>query len=59
MLYHGGFMGQDKVESSASLAQMVAEGKLRFIYWGSQGGSFGPGGQSDVSTWVNNTCTPV
>jgi hypothetical protein len=59
VLYLGGFMGQDQVESSASLAQMVAEGKLRFIYWGGQGGGFGPGGQSDVSTWVSNTCTPV
>ena len=59
VLYLGGFMGQDKVESSASLAQMVAEGKLRFIYWGGQGGGFGPGGQSDISSWVTNTCTPV
>ncbi len=59
VLYLGGFMGQDQVESSASLAQMVAEGKLRFIYWGGQGGGLGPGGQSDISTWVANTCTPV
>jgi hypothetical protein len=59
VLYLGGFMGQDKVESSASLAQMVAEGKLRFIYWGGQGSGLGPGGQSDISSWVTNTCTPV
>ena len=54
VLYLGGFMGQDKVESSASLARMVAEGKLRFIYWSGQSG-----GQSDISTWVTTACTPV
>jgi 4-amino-4-deoxy-L-arabinose transferase-like glycosyltransferase len=59
VLYLGGFMGQDQVESSASLAQMVAEGKLRFIYWGGQGGGLGSGGQSDISTWVTTACVPV
>jgi len=57
VLYLGGFMGQDQVESSASLAQLVAEGKLRFVYWDGQSGS--PGGQSEVSSWVTSTCKAV
>ncbi len=59
VLYLGGFMGQDKVETSASLEQMVADGELRYIYWDGRGGGFGPGGQSDISAWVSNTCMPV
>jgi 4-amino-4-deoxy-L-arabinose transferase-like glycosyltransferase len=62
VLYLGGFMGEDRVETSASLAQLVADGELRFIYWDGRGRGFGgPGGpaQPDISTWVTRTCKPV
>lgn len=62
VLYLGGFMGQDEVVTSAELAQMVADGELRYIYWNGSGRG-GPGGmgdsQSDISAWVTSTCTAV
>jgi 4-amino-4-deoxy-L-arabinose transferase-like glycosyltransferase len=57
ILYLGGFMGQDQVETNASLSKLIADGDLRYIYWDGQGRGFG--GQSDISTWVTSTCTPV
>ncbi len=62
VLYLGGFMGQDKVLTAAQLAQLVAEGKLRYIYWDARSGNGfgrGSGSQSDISAWVTNTCQPV
>lgn len=65
VLYLGGFSGQDEVVAADELAQMVAEGKLRYIYWNANGdnGRLGPGGprgnQSAISTWVMSTCAPV
>jgi 4-amino-4-deoxy-L-arabinose transferase-like glycosyltransferase len=61
VLYIGGFKGEDQVVTGDELAQLVADGKLRYVYWG--GGSGGPGGgrggQADISTWVTTHCTPV
>ncbi len=58
VLYLGGFNGQDAVETADSLSQLVKNGELRFIYWGSGGG--GPaGGQSDISSWVASSCKAV
>jgi 4-amino-4-deoxy-L-arabinose transferase-like glycosyltransferase len=57
VLYMGGFMGQDKVLSSKDLANLVANGKLRFIYWNTRGGGFGS--QTDISTWVTTQCKTV
>ncbi len=62
VLYIGGFMGQDSVVSGDDLAQMVADGELRFIYWNSSRGGIGGGGfnsQSDVNTWVSLACALV
>jgi 4-amino-4-deoxy-L-arabinose transferase-like glycosyltransferase len=58
VLYLGGFNGNDAVETADSLASLVTDGKLRFVYWGGQGG---PGGQSQsgVTTWVSSNCTLV
>jgi len=51
VLYMGGFMGQDQVLTVDKLAQLVSEGKLRYILWGGQGG--GLRGQSDLSAWIS------
>jgi 4-amino-4-deoxy-L-arabinose transferase-like glycosyltransferase len=61
VLYLGGFNGNDKVETSADLAKLVADGELRFIYWNGSGSFGGPGGgnQSDISSWVTTMCVPV
>ncbi len=62
VLYLGGFNGVDQVVSSDDMARLVAEGKLRYVYWGGDGpggGGPGPGGQSNISTWVSAHCTPV
>jgi hypothetical protein len=62
VLYLGGFSGQDEVVADDDLAQMVASGELRYIYWNANGGNgFGGqrGNQSDISAWVTGTCTPV
>jgi 4-amino-4-deoxy-L-arabinose transferase-like glycosyltransferase len=58
VLYIGGFNGQDQVAGSVDLARLVAEGQLRYIYWGGGGGP-GPSGQSSVSNWVASQCTVV
>jgi 4-amino-4-deoxy-L-arabinose transferase-like glycosyltransferase len=60
VLYLGGFMGIDRVETSASLAQMVAEGELRYIYWNGRGGGFGGQSQQpEISNWVMSACQVV
>jgi 4-amino-4-deoxy-L-arabinose transferase-like glycosyltransferase len=58
VLYLGGFSGQDAVETSDSLAQLVANGELRYIYLGGGGGP-GGGAQSNVSSWVATNCKAV
>jgi 4-amino-4-deoxy-L-arabinose transferase-like glycosyltransferase len=59
VLYMGGFSGQDEVVTADGLAQMVADGELRFIYWtiGGNRGAFG--NQSDISEWVTSQCIAV
>jgi 4-amino-4-deoxy-L-arabinose transferase-like glycosyltransferase len=58
VLYLGGFGGQDRVETAESMAALVANHELRYVYEG--GGRGGPGaGQSDVSNWVASACKPV
>ncbi|MEJ2596767.1 MAG: glycosyltransferase family 39 protein [Anaerolineales bacterium] len=57
VLYMGGFNGQDQVVTGSDLAQLVAEGQLRYVYWGD--GGPGPSGQSSISTWVTGYCTAV
>jgi 4-amino-4-deoxy-L-arabinose transferase-like glycosyltransferase len=57
VLYLGGFMGQDKVLTSDELAQLVANGVLRYIYW--NGRDAGPNNQSEISSWVTAHCQAV
>jgi len=64
ILYLGGFMGQDKVETGDALSRLVASGQLRYIYWDTRGrGGFGfgqSGGlQSDITQWINSHCSSV
>jgi 4-amino-4-deoxy-L-arabinose transferase-like glycosyltransferase len=57
VLYLGGFMGVDQVETAAGLAGLVDAGELRYIYWGEEGR--GAGGQSEISGWVASNCQVV
>jgi 4-amino-4-deoxy-L-arabinose transferase-like glycosyltransferase len=61
VLYMGGFSGNDPVVSSADLAQMVEEGRLRYVMWGEGGRrGLGPGsGSSDIGRWLQDTCVVV
>lgn len=63
VLYLGGFSGQDQVETADSLAQLVKDGELRYVYLGGGGGRGGPGGggnaQASISSWVITNCTQV
>jgi 4-amino-4-deoxy-L-arabinose transferase-like glycosyltransferase len=54
----GGFTGSDPILSADEFAQYVAEGKVRFVLSGGQGGRPNGGG-NDVITWVQNSCSPV
>jgi 4-amino-4-deoxy-L-arabinose transferase-like glycosyltransferase len=58
VLYMGGFMGQDKVLTSETLAALVKNGDLRYVYEGGRGGGLN-GGQADVSEWITNNCKIV
>ena len=55
VLYMGGFSGSDPVIDAQGLAQLVAEGRLRYVL----GGRGGRGGNASVSNWVASNCTPV
>lgn len=54
VLYMGGFSGNDNVVSADGLAQMVAEGELRFVLYGS-----GQGNKQEVSSWLESSCAVV
>ena len=56
VLYMGGFGGQDTVVSADDLAQMVADGELRYVL--SAGGG-GRNGKQDVAQWLQNSCSVV
>jgi 4-amino-4-deoxy-L-arabinose transferase-like glycosyltransferase len=59
VLYMGGFMGQDDVVSPDDLAKLVTDEELRFIYWDANDRGRGVGTNSNISTWVESSCTPV
>lgn len=54
VLYMGGFGGQDQVVTADDLAEMVANGELRFILYGGDRGN-----QQDISSWLASSCTIV
>ena len=54
----GGFSGQVPFPTTDQLATLVSDGQLRYVLLGGRGG--GPGeGNSNLTTWVKNTCTVV
>lgn len=53
VLYMGGFGGQDEVVSADDLAVLVADGALRFVYYG------GGGNQDGIANWLQTACTVV
>ncbi len=50
-------MGQDNVVTAESLALLVKDGELRYIYWNAIGR--GPGTNSDISSWIASSCNPL
>jgi hypothetical protein len=54
----GGFSGSDPILTADDLAQLVANGTIRYAIAGGQGGGQG-GGQSDLATWITQHGTAV
>jgi 4-amino-4-deoxy-L-arabinose transferase-like glycosyltransferase len=57
VLYMGGFDGNDQVLTSQELAQMVASGRLRYIYWNTRGSE--SVNMTAIDNWVATQCHPV
>ncbi|MFZ5819937.1 MAG: glycosyltransferase family 39 protein [Chloroflexota bacterium] len=51
VLYMGGFGGNDPVIDAAGLAEMVANGQLRYVLFG------GDRGRQDIAEWLQTSCT--
>lgn len=54
VLYMGGFSGGDAVVDAADLAEMVANGKLRYVLYT---GDRNP--KQDIARWLQSSCTVV
>jgi 4-amino-4-deoxy-L-arabinose transferase-like glycosyltransferase len=53
----GGFMGSDPATNATEIARMVNDGTVRYFLL--DGGGFGRGGSSQVSSWVTANCQVV
>jgi 4-amino-4-deoxy-L-arabinose transferase-like glycosyltransferase len=53
VLYMGGFNGADPVIDADGLAELVADGDLRYVLFG------GGNGKQDVAQWLQTSCTVV
>lgn len=53
VLYIGGFGGGDPVIDAAGLAEMVANGELRYVLWSGQNN------KRDIGQWLEQPCRPV
>ncbi len=53
VLYIGGFGGRDPVINAAGLAEMVANGELRYVLFS------GDPGKQDIAQWLASSCTVV
>jgi hypothetical protein len=54
VLYMGGFNGGDPVIDAAGLAELVAEGDLRYVLFGG-----GRNDKQDIGNWLATSCTLV
>ena len=54
VLYMGGFNGGDPVIDAAGLAELVANGELRYVLYGA-----GRNNEQDISNWLVSSCTAV
>lgn len=54
VLYMGGFGGQDDVVSAEDLAEMVANGELRYVLYGGDRGN-----KEDIANWLASSCSVV
>jgi 4-amino-4-deoxy-L-arabinose transferase-like glycosyltransferase len=59
VIYTGGFGGQDDIYSAEDMAQMVAEGEIRFFLTGNIGMPVRGGGDDELITWAQSACTLV
>lgn len=59
VLYMGGFNGSDKVVSAENLADLVANGDVRYVLQGGTPAGPGAAGGDDIRAWVSEHCTPV
>jgi 4-amino-4-deoxy-L-arabinose transferase-like glycosyltransferase len=58
----GGFSGSDPILTTTELAQMVANGTVRYFLvsgFGNTGGGIGGNSQSSLTSWVTQYCTAV
>ena len=55
----GGFSGGDASPTLAEFQAYVADGSVRYVIAGADGGAPGGRGSSDVDAWVTSTCTAV
>ena len=53
VLYMGGFNGGDPVIDAAGLAELVANGELRYVLFG------GGNGKQEIAQWLQTSCTVV
>ncbi|MFN8373861.1 MAG: glycosyltransferase family 39 protein [Anaerolineae bacterium] len=58
VFFIGGFNGGDPVIDAEGLQALVDAGELRYVLWGGNGGP-GGGSSSDISTWLQSSCTVV
>jgi 4-amino-4-deoxy-L-arabinose transferase-like glycosyltransferase len=54
VLYMGGFGGQDEVVTADGLAEMVANGELRYVLYGGDRGN-----NAEISSWLQASCSVV
>lgn len=59
VLTMGGFSGGDAAPTTDEFRSLVKTGQVRFVLAGGREGRGGPSGNSQVTTWVIASCSPV
>jgi 4-amino-4-deoxy-L-arabinose transferase-like glycosyltransferase len=57
VLYAGGFSGSDPVIDGDGLAELVANGEVRYVLWGGGGGP--GGGNTSITNYLQSSCAVV